>query len=194
MNTALNAVVTLVTHLVLFSRKSNENSTTPMYPVGAYTPGMVDLEARGTFCLSSDDDRPVEGKLYEVREVVLPSFLSPNEWASNMVAWKYTWGCGVNPTWPEAWQRGLAKMDRCANRVACVGLLKVKNFRSAFRKSMHDQLVTWLETSTEDRKFGSPFSMRQWDCILDVHVGHRARSIEAGLSRSRTYTGVDVAA
>src|SRR6185436_11540707 len=79
MNT-LTTLVALVTHLVLFTRRNNENVTTPMDPVGPFVEGAVDLNAEGTFCWSPDDDRSVTDKLYSVVEISLPAFLTVEEW------------------------------------------------------------------------------------------------------------------
>lgn len=152
----------LVTALVLF-KQLGENSTSSRDPIGPWE-GQVDLDEKTTCCLSSDDDRLVSKDLYEVREVTLPAWLSAREWAANSVDWKYTWGAGVDPSWPEAWQRGLARL-RFSDRYWAAKLLAVKNFRSAFRKSLRDQIVAWLETPAEERRYGSPLSPRQWDCL-----------------------------
>lgn len=190
-----NATATLATHQVLYSRASNENLTTPMYPTKAYVEGSVDLDATDSFCLHSDDNRLVEGKLFEVREVALPSFLSVAEWVNSMVAWKWAWGCGVDPTWCEAWQRALAfEIKGTAERVACAKLLGTKKFRSDFRRSLRDQLVTWIETPAEERQYGSLFSARQWDCLINRYVEREAQCLDSSLYQDRSYGGAPMAA
>jgi len=42
-------------------------------------------------------------------------------------------------------------------------ILKVKNFRSEFRRSLNEQIRKWLEE--EKPKFPSPLSRRQWECL-----------------------------
>jgi hypothetical protein len=150
-----------------------ENSYTAKSPVGEWR-GQVDLTTQKTACLSSDDDRLVEVDRYAVRDIVLPAWLSADEWARNSVAWGYAWARGVDPEWPESWQRGLLKLSS-AKQLACARLLGVKNFRSAFRKSLRAQLESWLNG---ENGYDSPFSPRQWDCLVDFHATYAAKRID----------------
>lgn len=51
------------------------------------------------------------------------------------------------------------------NEKAARDILKVRNFRNEFRKKLRDQIVAWLNTPKEERKYHSPLSPRQWECI-----------------------------
>lgn len=148
---------------ILFTRKNNENATTALDPMAPWSE-QVDLEETGTFCASSDWDMLVPAKLYEVRDITLPSWMSADEWCRRSIEWKYVWGAGVDMSWPESWQRGLAGMS-FADRAAACKLLNTKKFRSNFRKSLRDQIVTWFETPAEARRYDSPLSARQWETI-----------------------------
>ena len=148
---------------ILYTRKHNENATTAMDPMAPWS-GQVDLEATGTFCASFDWDMLVPAKLYEVREITLPSWMSAEEYTTGWIEWKYVWGAGVDMSWPEAWQRGLAGLS-FADRAAACKLLRTKKFRSSFRKSLRDQIVSWLETPADQRRYESPLSARQWAAI-----------------------------
>jgi hypothetical protein len=154
-------------HQILFSRKNNENATTALDPVAPWA-GQVDLNETGTFCASSDWDMLVTEKLYAVREVELPEWMSADEWCRNYITWKYVWASGVELTWSEAWQRGLARLS-FADRYAACKLLRTKKFRSEFRKSLRDQIVAWLEAAPEARNYASPLSDRQWAAIAAPH-------------------------
>lgn len=169
------------TYEILFTRGNNENSTTAPDPVGLWK-GQVDLAAQVTCCLSSDDDRPVSCNKYEVHTVTLPDFLDPEEWCSDVTAWKYTWGAGVDPEWPEAWQRGLKKLEM-NERVACADLLRTKKFRNEFRASLCEQLKKWLEGGSD---FRTPFSARQWECLINVYVAREADAISHMLYSNRS--------
>lgn len=182
----------LIAHEVLF-RFNGEVSYTPADPMAPWK-GQVDLSEKGTFILSNDDWRTVSGPLYEVNTVHLPSWLSVEEWICTSVQWKYTWGCGVDPSWSESWQRGLMGFDGVARRMAAVKLLKTKTFRSAFRKSLRDQLVVWLDTPAEERKYASPFSARQWEALVDQYTARDAKYLSESLYRDRNYRGVPMAA
>ena len=176
------------THQILL-RQTGEVSYTPRDPVAVYEPGTVDLEETTSCCLSSDDWRLVSTKLWEVREITLPDWLAPEEWLRNTTVWKWAWGCGVDPEWPEAWQRTLAQGGfSCAQRIACVKLLGTKKFRSEFRASLKEQLVAWIE-NPEGRKYDRPFSQRQWDRLINVYVAREARQLDEALYRNREAAG-----
>jgi len=174
---------------ILFERLG-ENSDTPPDPVDVWR-GQVDLDEEGTYCLSYDDNRPVRVKRYEVRLVTLPDWLDPKEWIRDSVTWKWVWGSGAEAEWPEAWQRGLANMGEVA-RYACIQLLKTYKagrFRSDFRRSLAEHLVEWLETPVTERKHGSPFSRRQWECLYNAHVRRRANQVSSQLYWDRHPVG-----
>lgn len=44
-------------------------------------------------------------------------------------------------------------------------LLKVKNFRSNFRRSLCRQVINWIDTPRSQRKYNSPLSPRQERCL-----------------------------
>lgn len=156
-------MLNVVAALILFSRRCNENATTALSPEGAWT-GQVDLGTTATFCASADWDMPVVCPVYEVRAFELPAWLPASEFAASALEWRYTWGAGVEKSWPESWQRGLRAMS-FERRYTAAKLLRVKKFRSEFRKSLRDQLVAWLETPAQSRRFASPLTARQWDCL-----------------------------
>ena len=153
----------MATHKILFTRKNNENATTALDPMAPWCE-QVDLNETGTFCATHDWDMPVTCKLYEVRDVDLPDWMSAEEWCRSYIEWKYVWGAGVDRSWPESWQRGLARLS-FADRFAACKLLAVKKFRSEFRASLCKQIVTWLETTAAERQYASPLSVRQWEAI-----------------------------
>lgn len=175
-------MTTMKTHQIL-CRHTGEYSHTAKDPVAVWA-GQVDLSEKHQCILNSGDWRPVTVDLWEVREVELPDWLTPEEWIRDRVAWKYTWGLGVDPEWPEAWQRALKGLDS-AETLACVKLLKVKKFRSDFRASLREQLERWIEASPDERKYDSPFSYRQWNALISRHVKREAD----GISRSLYWSG-----
>lgn len=182
----------LTTHKIL-CKHTGEISYTPKDPVAVYEEGSVDLEETTTCIWSSDDWRHVSVNLWEVREITLPSWLSAGEWLASTTAWKWAWGCGADGL-PETWQRALAYGGfSCAERMACAKLLKTKSFRSEFRASLRCQLVAWIE-HPEDRKFNSPFSPRQWDKLINVHLEREAKYLDTALYRNRQAAGYPVEA
>ena len=181
--------MTTTTRSVLFV-KDGENVTTPASPRAPWM-GQVDLNTMESYCVAYDNDMLVSAPKYEVHEIALPEWLSTEEYCNNPTTWKWLWGCGVDAEWSETWQRSLKEMGT-AYKLACVKLLKVKKFRSEFRKSLRDQLVAWLEST--ERKHPTPFSERQWDALIDIHVQREARSLDGYLYNNKGYNGVPKAA
>jgi hypothetical protein len=172
----------------MLCKKYGENSTTAASPVRPFVEGQDEklLEVTGTFCLNSGDDRLVTCKVYETAEITLPDWLDPTEWANNTTSWKWAWGCGVDQTWPEHWQRTLAKGNfSTAEKLALVKLLKTKNFRSDFRRSLAEQVKAWLDTPADDRKYNRPLSPRQMDALVDRYTALDAKRLDSSLYYAR---------
>ena len=191
----------LVTHRIL-TQHLGECSTTPNDAVGvvlavdgdevtALVRGAevkVSLKEQHDCILSNDDWRGVTTDKYGVVEVSLPAWLSPEAWLRAELTWKYAWGSGVDASWPEAWQRGLAHLTT-PQRMAAVTLLKTKAFRSPFRASLRDQIVAWLETPSDARTHASPLSRNQWGALIDVRTARAAERRDSALYRNRGVTG-----
>jgi len=144
---------------------------------------VVDLEEKKRCIFSHDDWRTVEVNRWEIRDVVLPEWLSAEEWLRDPIGWQYLW-IDVSLVYaiddldeakvllPEAWQRGLKDLPEEWRRES-LKLLKVKRFRSRFRESLRDQLVEWLETPEGERRYELPFSPRQWEALTRYKRGRR---------------------
>jgi len=184
-------------HAILF-KHLGENAPTPRDPVavvldvqddtarivGENGPVEIDLTKKVYRCAYYDDNRLVDVLLYSVGEVELPDWMDPQEWIQNTTRWKYLWGYGVEKDWPQAWQRWLSVCGG-PQRLAAIKLLRTKRFRSAFRKSLREQLEKWLTTMPEDRDYDSPFSRRQWECIVDNRTVLESKRIDAHLYAQR---------
>lgn len=175
----------MVKHQVLFSRKNNENSDTAMDPVGPYIPGMVDLEAEGVFCINWDNNGLVKCKLYSVREIELPEWLSVEEWLSNRIAWKYAWGKGLPQNAGEKFSRFVAYKCSGPTQLGLIKLFNTKKFRSAFRASLKAQVETWL--ADENPKYKFPLSPAQQNALCDVYTARENKSIENNIYYSGRY-------
>ena len=173
------------THKILY-RHCGENSDTAKDAVAVYTEGMtyrgqpVDLAEQIYCCRNWDDNRLVPTRKWAVLEGTLPDWLEPEEWIRHNTRWSWAWGFGMDPEWPESWQRGLAYGDFSeAQRFGLIKLLRTKKFRSEFRQSLRDQLVAWLETPAEEREYPSPLSPKQFRALLnrwDVKEAERRSS------------------
>lgn len=148
-------------HQVVFEHLG-ENATTDHDPICALADFAGDLNAVVTRCMSSDNDMAAQVTRYQVRDVLLPDWLPVQEWLCNNISWAYMWNRGVDPSWPEAWQRKLITLSAISQLVS-VKLLKTKKFRSNFRQSCNDQLQAWLGGTSN---FPRPFTDRQLDYLV----------------------------
>ncbi len=167
------------TYSILFEHRG-ENSDTARDPVRVYDPQAgIDLDEERTCCLNWDDDQRVSVKRYAVHTVTLPDWLSPQEWIVNSISWKWAWGFGCWPDWPEAWQRFIAYdlKGHPDKRLAAVRLLKSRP-RRPFRQSLREQLVAWLEAPVESRAYDSPFSSKQRHALLNPHLAREADRLD----------------
>jgi hypothetical protein len=162
------------THRILYQHLG-EYSYTPKTPRRVYREGTVDLDAKTRHTiLSSDDFRPCPVQKYEVREVELPDWLSPEEWlaSTNYLRWHVAMGQDLPvEEWPEHWVRW-AVYDLGTEKRRVIIQLLTANLRSSFKKSLRSQVVEWLETPPEDRKYREPLSVRQWNCLLRPRYRH----------------------
>jgi hypothetical protein len=160
------------THQIVFINDGeNAGTVAPVVPLDKFT---GDLGAKVRRCLSFDNDMLVEINLYSVVNVTLPEWLPAWDWINTNIAYGYMWNRGVDPSWPESWQKGLLNLP-AGLQVACAKLLRTKKFRSEFRLSLRNQLVGWLETPPEERLYSSPFSARQAQTLVTVHDNETAR-------------------
>ena len=158
------------THQIVF-RKNGEVSYTPPSPSCLLEDFDGDLEQTANFLLSSDDWRLIPGKLYSVSEVTLPDWVSPKWWCRHEIEYKYFMrfvdGAKVDPDSLSMAAYERIQRLRPAEKFAVFGLLKVKKFRSDFRRSLRAQLDKWLSGESD---FPSPFSRNQWACLINGHI------------------------
>ena len=171
-------------HEVVFSRANNENADTAPDPLCLLGSRSLDMTSQTTCCINWDNNGLVSVPTYEVHEVTLPDFLSVEDWISHSIAWKFAWAMGVDPQWPEAWQKSLLDLDH-EMQLICSQLLKTKTFRSSFRKSCRDQLVSWLDSN--NRRYDSSFSDRQFEALANTHTKHEADSRSSSAYRKNRY-------
>jgi hypothetical protein len=162
-----------VTHKILYEHRGI-NATSAKQPIAVWN-NQVDLTEQKECCASHDDDRLVRVNRYALYAIELPRWLNPEEWISRNIAWKYAWGLGVDPTWPEKVQRYLAYADiSIAQRYALIKLYATKKFRSPFRESLCTQFNDWIAVPEGARSHSDPFSERQWDALVNRHVAEQA--------------------
>lgn len=189
--------MTLITHRIL-TQHQGENATTPHSPIavalavsedGRYVThdkGVADLRKQVSRCIAWDFDMPTLIEEFGLTDVTLPEWLSPAEWLRNTATWKWLWGFGADGEWPESWQRGLLRLEN-VQRYAAIKLLKTKSFKSAFRQSLRDQIVAWLETPPEARTHRTPLSPKQWLSITGHGLDREARHRDIGLYNAKGF-------
>lgn len=191
----------MVPHLILF-KHTGEQAVTPKDPVAVVervegdTAYLVGGETRNLTdtvqCIWYWDDwRQVTEPLYEVKEVMLPDWLTPAEWLRNTITLRYAVAFGADlAKWPEAWVRAFAAWSE-GTRYAIAPLLNANpaRMRSDFRKKLRQQVIDWIE-NPEDRQYGSPLSPRQIACI--THSPWEAERIATSVYRNRHFLGVEM--
>ena len=141
------------------------NQTTPRDPFCLLSDFSGNLAEKKHVFISHDFDMRTETDMFEGKEVYLPTWLEPTEWIQNFVKWRFNWGLGVPHDIEEEVQRACLELDT-TEKYWVSKLLKVKKFRSEFRKSLFDQFISWAKTPKADRPYSSPFSGRQWESLI----------------------------
>lgn len=175
----------LAIHKILFQH-FGENAGTEKDPI-AVGSCQVDLSTQARVCWSFDDNRIVEVNLYQVRDIVLPDWLRPEEWITHHVDFRYAWARGMKADTPEGRARRLMKLGP-TKQYMCFKLLATKKFRSEFRKSLCEQLVMWLDGNSEHDQ---PFSGKQWELLITQYDANDCKRIDDVVYRNkRTTEGV----
>ena len=164
------------TYKIIYKRHGI-NSTTGLDPWRVYTDDHgLDLEEKINCCLYYDDDRLVACNLYDVRDLQLPDWVDIKRYLSNpvyhraLISHIERYKMGPDSVSSTAAYR---LMDMGTAQVfACLSLLKTKTFRSEFRASLRCQLDKWLDS--EVTEFSSPFSHKQWGCLINAHIANAA--------------------
>ncbi len=156
-----------------------ENATTPQDPVRVYVEGSVNLEETVSCCVSSDNDMHVSVKRWGVRDVLLPDWCSPEFWLQHRTELKWTWAC-LGMAAPKDLVLACFRVST-AEKLALGRLIQTKNFRSAFRKNIYDQVQAWLSAPPEQRKYPFPLSPKQMAAITDRHTALAAKQLDSSL-------------
>lgn len=162
------------THQIVFINNGEENAVT-LSPLCCLSKFTGDLQTQASRCMSWDNDMLVRVNLYSVVNVTLPVWMAPEVWLQDYISWGYMWNRGVDPSWPEAWQRKLITLNSTL-QVACVKLLKTKKFRSQFRESLCNQLKSWMDGEAGD--WPRPFSDKQLAFLVDSRDVRKAKQLD----------------
>jgi hypothetical protein len=123
-----------------------------------------DFTKTKTCIVSSDDYRLTQVQAYGTIEIEIPDWLDPTEYISNRFEYRDLWSHGISIDASEPVQRSLLGMHGDYVK-ACAKLINTKIFRSSFRQSLYNQLMAWINTPEDKRRYDTPFSSKQWQCI-----------------------------
>lgn len=153
---------------MILCRRFGEVSYTSLSPVREWQ-GEADkanLQDTKQCIWSNDDYRPVTMNLWEVRAMQLPDWLSGDDYAHDFIKWDSLWTTPEANTMPQDWQMYLALgLDDPKERHALAKLLTA-NTKSKFRQSLRAQVVDWLATEPDQRKYSRPLSWKQLSALL----------------------------
>ncbi len=141
----------------------------------------INMNETISVCLAFDNDMLVQKELWSIREVQLPDWLSGEEYLRMEIRFKYLWGFGCSMETPEKIQRFLLDISDEALRLGYIKLLSTKNFKSPVRESLYNQVMAWIDTNPEDRKYGKPLSWKQEAMLVNRHVMLEAKQKSTSL-------------
>jgi len=150
--------------VTFLTRAIGEYSTTERSIEGVYTDDMdIDFEKEHLCIRNSDDWTPCSKKLYELKDVEIPEWMEASKF--NPLLWMQYTRIGGNEDLGENAYNELTEFMYSNERLveACLTILKVKNFRSDFRKSLRTQIDDYLVGKSE---YSTPLTQRQVDCVL----------------------------
>ena len=144
---------------------------------------LINLAEQKTALVSSDMWEPCNVERWSISESV-PAVcgMTAMEWCRRHIDAKYFIGHGGDRDWPRQWFDRLVKMGE-TEKHAALKLLKVKSFRSNFRRSLRDQLEAWLNDAAP--RYGSPFSDRQWLALCDHYTRIDAKRTASSIYANR---------
>lgn len=156
-------VIIMSVRKVLAERRG-VNITTPPSPVREFQPGDEELlKITEKFCIGFDNNMLVESPRFTVLEVDLPEWLETDVWCDNFIRWnRLLSNKNLISKFGEKSVRFIDYPGNCLEAIE--SLCKTKKFRSEFRKSLFEQLISWMEQ--EPPVVLSPFSERQWAALL----------------------------
>ena len=175
-------------HKILFTREHNENADTALDPVRVYTEEDAPLlDKTSWYCINWDNNGLTQCHVHAVHEIDLPDWLSPEEWLQDVTGWKYLW-VFIGRDADEATQRAFKPWSG-PRKVAAWKLLQTKKFRSEFRASLAEGLRYWISASPDIRPV-SPFTPRQWECIVTSYDVIEAKRTESSAYYAGRYSTV----
>lgn len=124
-----------------------------------------DLSETAQYCISYDNDMIIDQDKYELRDISIPVWMDAKEYVQDYITWKYVWAMDKTvPYMPESHQRFLTEYQT-SMAYSLSQIIKVKKPRSKFKISILEQVLNYIETPKEERKYNFPLSDRQYQYI-----------------------------
>jgi hypothetical protein len=155
------------------TKQYGEFHYTPRSIVEPYIGQDYDTEAMAGTIISNDNWMPHPKKLYAIETYEIPEWLNASEYDDHTWTW-YTKIGGKEEFGKQAYLK-ITSIKNGVLRLASIKLLKTKKFRSDFRKSLKEQLVSWIEN--ENPKYDLPFSQKQQNSLCDSYTALEAKRI-----------------
>jgi len=166
---------------IVFGR-TNFGEMTPECPLSKF-----DGSFKEKFKMKNDKGEEIELPLYQVKKVLIPEWLDEYEWVIFSKKYCRMFLFGLSMDAEEVIIRGILEADFSdVQEYFLIQLLRVKNFKSEFRKSLREQAEMWLRTQIEGRKYSNPFSYKQWGCLIAQGFPQVKKEVESKMS---TYDG-----
>lgn len=144
---------------IIYKRNGeNVGTIVPFCPVN----DSINLEEEKAYCIHWDNDMLVTAKVYEVRTIIIPDWMTAKDYCDNWIEYKYTYGLGADETWNAQWIKKLCILEG-AKRYAAIKLLKTKKFRSSYRENICRGLIEWLNGQREIGENGLVIPVSEYD-------------------------------
>ena len=149
---------------IIFSRQYNENITTDLRPYCLLEDFKENINKTDIYCASWDDNRLVEGKIFEIRELVLPDWMDEETYLKEYIRCNsIIIQAEEIENMNQKWFHRIVELNESIREIIFT-LLRTKKFRSAFRESLKNQLVEWL--NNDNPEYSLPFSDKQLNCLI----------------------------
>lgn len=150
-------------NIELASKHITDLSYSSLYPVDY--PSNVDMTAQKDYFFASDDDRMIKSEVYEIRTYSIPDGITDQEFINEYFKVSYLYRMDIPSEYMDKMNIDQIIALSGYSEESLIGIskiLKTKNFRSSFRKSLRDQLENWIKGEST---FKLPLSPKQVSCI-----------------------------
>jgi len=134
----------------------------------------INLNAKKFCCRNWDDNGLTEVDRYSIRKVILPDWLSFDEYKTNQVRWQFLFEFlkikKIDIDGFEKYARFLITIENFSVKAKLFDLLNTRNFKSEFRRSLFNQINSWLDMPISERKYGFPLSPNQMQFLGKGYV------------------------